>query len=571
MIIEVRRGGRVQRITYDDFEARIRDGDIREDTLVRFPLITGEQFRPAGELELFAALADPESAAFRQNLTAAGLPIATAILVGLQLRIYLLSWAPDATPWMQTHLTNWNPTVLEQGEVWRLITYGLLHVDLTHLLFNLLFIAYAGYHLERGMGWKNLAILFFGSVVTGGLMSLVFSPNLPTLGSSGGGFGLLAAAVIFGWKHWESIPQSARKYFGFAILPYPAISIVTNIGAKNVDNWCHLGGLLGGALLMTALEPEVFSRYKQRNRAVRTLTMALIAGVLGGLLALGPRLVSVTAEQETGAVFLRPDGWRRGGAFTGESGWFSPTGATSLVAVDDVAPAPVSLDTLERSFLDRIGASARDVVVRERRELPLTHAQGVWLTLDLTFDDVPQQVDALLIARGVYSYRVQVMCHADLRERLDPLVQRLLRGVVLTELPEIADAREAVAQNPRSWGPHARLAEALGRAGEVDEALASLDTAATLAPDEPELIAARLTMLAQHRPAEAAAAARQAVAKAPGEPRIVVAAAGALRAAGQEEEAVTLLDDAWRALPGDRTLKKARRAWGLSVALQPDR
>ena len=567
MIIEVRRGGRVQRITYEDFEARIRDGDIREDTLVRFALVTGEAFRPAGELEPFSALADPESASFRRNLTAAGLPLATAILVGLQLRIYLLSWGPGATTWMQTRLTNWNPAVLEQGEVWRILTYGLLHVDGTHLLFNLLFIAYAGYHLERGMGWRNLLILFFGSVVSGGLMSLIFSPNMPTLGSSGGGFGLLAAAVIFGWKHWESIPQTARKYFGFAILPYPAISIVTNIGAKNVDNWCHLGGLLGGALLMTAVEPEVFSIYKARNRVVRTLTVALMAGLMAVLWAAGPRLVTLQTEEETGAVFVRPEGWRRGGAFTGESGWFSPTGATSLVAVDDVATAPVTLEQLERAFLDRLSSGARDVVVRERRELPLQHAKGVWLTLDLVFDELPQQVDAILIARGVYSYRVQVMCHADLRERLDPLVQRLLKGVMLTELPEVADARLAVEQNPRSWGPHLRLASALARAGEVDEALASLATAGALAPGEPEVSAARITLLAEQRPAEAVTAAREALTLMPGEPKIIVAAAGALKAGGQEAEAVKLLDDSWAALPGDRTLKKARRAWGLPVTL----
>ena len=240
---------------------------------------------------------------------------------------------------------------------------------------------------------------------------------------------------------------------------------------------------------MTALEPEVFSIYKARNRVVRTLTVALMAGLMAVLWAAGPRLVTLQTEEETGAVFVRPEGWRRGGAFTGESGWFSPTGATSLVAVDDVATAPV------------------------------------------------------------------------------PLEQRLLKGVMLTELPEVADARLAVEQNPRSWGPHLRLASALARAGEVDEALASLATAGALAPGEPEVSAARITLLAEQRPAEAVTAAREALTLMPGEPRIIVAAAGALKAGGQEAEAVKLLDDSWAALPGDRTLKKARRAWGLPVTL----
>ena len=43
MIVEVRYGDRVQRMTYEDFERRIRDGDVRASTLVRYPLVTGDE------------------------------------------------------------------------------------------------------------------------------------------------------------------------------------------------------------------------------------------------------------------------------------------------------------------------------------------------------------------------------------------------------------------------------------------------------------------------------------------------------------------------------------------------
>ena len=86
---------------------------------------------------------------------------------------------------------------------------------------------------------------------------MAMGPERRSLGASGGDFGLLAAAVVMGWKHWDDIPPRARKYFGWALVPYIAVSIFTGIDSENVDNWSHLGGLIGGMILMTVLDPEV--------------------------------------------------------------------------------------------------------------------------------------------------------------------------------------------------------------------------------------------------------------------------------------------------------------------------
>lgn len=567
MIVELRYGERVQRMTYEDFERRIRDGDIGARALVRFPLVTGDAFRPAGELELFQALADPEAAAFRRNLTTRGLPLATALLVGVQVRVYLWSWAPGVQRWLEAEATNWTPAVLEQGLVWRLLSYGLVHVDFTHILFNLLFIAYTGYHLERAMGRANLLLLFFGSVLTGGLFSLFLSPGLPTLGASGGGFGLLAAAVVFGWKHWESIPARARKYFGFAILPYPMVSILTSIRAENVDNWCHLGGLLGGMALMTVLEPEVFSARGRRNRWARRGSALLGAVALLALFALGPRLVALEPVEEVGASFLRPAAWKAGGAFTGEGGWRSPTGDSSLVTVVDTASRVVALADAEASWLERVEGAARDVRVLERRELTVDGAPGLRLRLALTLEGEPQILEALLVAKGVYTWRVQWLARASADARLAPLRERVFAGLRLQDPPEVAAARQAASENPRSWGPQLALAEVLARTGDVAGAMAALEAAAALSPQEPTVLATRLDLVSQLAPEQVEAEVARALDVAPLEPKVVVAAARALASVGQEPAAFALLDRAWAALPGDRAIRRQRRAWGLSVDL----
>ena len=223
-------------MVYEEFERRVRDGEIPASLPVRFEAVTGDQFVPVGELEFYSQLVDPGRRAFRERMSRPGLPILTAILVGIQLRIYLASWAPGADDWLQDAWTNWAPGILERGEVYRLFSYGFLHLGFTHLLFNLTFLAYTGYNLERALGRLNLATLFLFSVFVGGALSMWMAPGQPSLGASGGDFGLIAAAVVFGWKHWDDIPHSARTKFGWALVPYLAFSLVSGLSAENVDN-----------------------------------------------------------------------------------------------------------------------------------------------------------------------------------------------------------------------------------------------------------------------------------------------------------------------------------------------
>ncbi|MDP6935073.1 MAG: rhomboid family intramembrane serine protease, partial [Myxococcota bacterium] len=304
--MEVRRKTHVQRMTYEEFETRIRDGEIGEQTPVRFEVVTGDEFVLAGTLELYQALRDPRQMAFRRSLTRLGVPLVTALIVGVQIRIYLVSWFPGVEGWLQSEWSNWAPGIMEEGQAYRLLTYGMLHVRFTHILFNLLFLAYTGWNLERGLGRANLAILYFGSVFSGGLLSMAMSPERPSLGASGGAFGLLAAVVIFGWKYWDSIPQRSRKYFGYALVPYLVFSISTGLTDENVDNWGHLGGLLGGVVLATLLEPELLARHTWRNRWVRWVAVVTMIGSGWLLVAMGPRLLPMQLERSSGLEVERP-------------------------------------------------------------------------------------------------------------------------------------------------------------------------------------------------------------------------------------------------------------------------
>ncbi len=569
MLIEVKRRGHVQRMTYEELEARIIEGDVHASTPIRFELVTGDEFRPAGELELFQALADPDAMAFRRNLTQPGLPIVTAILVGVQLRIYLASWAPGAESWLQQDFTNWAPAILEQGEVWRLLSYGLLHIWFPHLLFNMLFLVYTGYHLERAVGRSNLLLVYFGSVFSGGLLSMLMSMDRPSLGASGGVFGLLAAGVVVGWKYWEGIPASARKYFGGALAWYIGYSLLSGLASEGTDNWSHLGGLVGGGVIMTVLEPDVFHRFRRRNRAVRLALVAALVGLAAAVYVVGPRLLPLTSVEDDGWTLSRPAYWKEGWTFTGDRGWFSPTLQANLSAATTVHPRPLTAAEAADKLVERVASGGRDPEVLRRESLRVDGWDAWLIELRFELSDEAQHLTALVLARGVFEHRVALQVLEEQADRQAPLAERVLRSVTLADPPELAEARRKAAIHPRSWEPATALGEALYRAGEPQEALTAFEHARNIAPDQPRIAVGILRVFADYRLAGAEAASRDAIVGFPDEPEVIVAATDALETAGLPDEATAVLDAAWLRLPGDRVLRRARLQRGMDVSL-PD-
>ncbi len=565
MIIEIQRSRHIQRMTYEEFELRIRDGEIPPETRVRFDVVTGDEFVPAGDLELYQALIDPQSLAFRRNLTRVGVPIITALLVGIQLRVYLLSWAPGAELYLQEQFTNWAPGILERGEIYRLFSYGLLHVSFTHLLFNLTFLAYTGYNLERALGRLNLLLLYFGSVFSGGVLSMWMAPDRPSLGASGGDFGLIAAAVIFGWKHWEDIPESARKKFGWALAPYLGFSLLSGLSAENVDNWGHLGGLLGGAVLMTLLSPEVGAGRVRINRLVRRGALALIVGISLVLGLGGAELVPLEEREQGGLYAPTPTYWREGWTFTGDRGWFSPTGEATMVVARTTHARPLTADAAADALIDRIKAGGRATTVIQREAVEMEGKDARSIVVRVSLGGEPQVVRALVMTAGVYAYRTQFQAVEKADQRYAPLAKRLFAEARIEDPEELRHAKERAEVHPRSWQPAVGLGDALYRTGRSEEALSEYDRALALSPGNTAALVGRLKVMAHYGLPGGAAAARAALAEARQRPKVIVAVADTLYAAGEYDEALAVIEQAWVDLPGDRVLRRARHRWGLPV------
>ncbi|HXE91557.1 MAG TPA: rhomboid family intramembrane serine protease, partial [Terriglobales bacterium] len=122
------------------------------------------------------------------------------------------------------------PGLVVKGWLWQLVTYSFLHGDFFHLLYNMLILWMFGTDLELAWGRRRFLDLYFlsltGAAVVTVLMALagvLVSMTGPTIGASGGVYGILGAfAVVYGDRRIIilpfPIPLKARYWVGFLVL-----------------------------------------------------------------------------------------------------------------------------------------------------------------------------------------------------------------------------------------------------------------------------------------------------------------------------------------------------------------
>lgn len=90
------------------------------------------------------------------------------------------------------------PSAVLHGQVWRLLTYGLVNPPSLRFAVDLLWIFWAGREVERTLGRTSFLWLYAGIYLMGPAVSLVFSPWLDgALAGETGAFGLFIAFATF--------------------------------------------------------------------------------------------------------------------------------------------------------------------------------------------------------------------------------------------------------------------------------------------------------------------------------------------------------------------------------------
>ena len=142
----------------------------------------------------------------------------------------------------------WGPAIRE-GQYYRLLTGIFLHGGIFHLLFNCYALYVIGAQVENYLGRVKFLIIYLVAGISGALFSMIFGGNYASIGASGAIFGLMGALVYFGYHYRVYLGNVVKSQ----IIPLIVLNLILGFCLSGVDNFAHIGGLIGGTLMSIAL------------------------------------------------------------------------------------------------------------------------------------------------------------------------------------------------------------------------------------------------------------------------------------------------------------------------------
>lgn len=174
-------------------------------------------------------------------------PVTTA-LIAINIVVFLLQIATgyplglmtSGGGWVTEHGLFLSP-LIAQGEYWRIVTPGFLHLGLLHLGLNMYLLYVLGRMLEPELGAPQMLSVYFASLIAGSLGAMILEPATPSAGASGAIFGLMGMALVAARSRRL---QDAFQQIGILVL----LNLVITFGYSGIAKGAHLGGLIGGLL-----------------------------------------------------------------------------------------------------------------------------------------------------------------------------------------------------------------------------------------------------------------------------------------------------------------------------------
>ncbi len=183
-------------------------------------------------------------------------PVVTYVLLGVTIVVFLLQMAGEyllGGDFLIAYGAKVNE-LIRQGQLWRFFTPALLHVSIAHIAFNMYALYSIGSGLERHYGHARFFLLYVLGAFAGNLASFILSAS-PSAGASTALFGLVAAEAVFIFQNRRIFGKNSARMLGNLLF-----IIVINLGlglSPGIDNWGHLGGLVGGAVFAWLAGPKM--------------------------------------------------------------------------------------------------------------------------------------------------------------------------------------------------------------------------------------------------------------------------------------------------------------------------
>ena len=146
------------------------------------------------------------------------------------------------------------------GAYWRLLTAMFIHFGILHFLFNAWALFVLGQEVEALYGSSRFALIYFLGGLFGGMASYFLAPadwlTVPSAGASGAIFAVIGADIAFFARNRQALGRLGRQRLG-SLAIIVAINLVFGFTpGSSINNYAHLGGLIGGLVLGLGLTPH---------------------------------------------------------------------------------------------------------------------------------------------------------------------------------------------------------------------------------------------------------------------------------------------------------------------------
>jgi rhomboid protease GluP len=185
-------------------------------------------------------------------------PYVTYSIIGVTAFIFILQLATQILAQVDIPVVFFikSNELIRAGQIWRLLTPALIHdthFPFLHILFNMYALLVFGTGLERYFGQGRFLLLYVLGAFAGNVASFLFTSG-NSLGASTAIFGLLGAEAVFLIQNRKLFAGQFRGAIGNIIF-IAAINLFIIGSLPGIDNWGHIGGLLGGLIFTSFAGP----------------------------------------------------------------------------------------------------------------------------------------------------------------------------------------------------------------------------------------------------------------------------------------------------------------------------
>ena len=199
-------------------------------------------------------------------------PMITYWLIAVNVILYIVPVLFGLYDNLIANFSVWAPAIRE-GQTYRLLTGVFLHGGLVHLLFNCYALYVIGAQVENFLGKFKFLVIYLVAGLSGALFSMIFG-NYASVGASGAIFGLMGALVYFGYHYRVYLGNVVKSQ----IIPLILLNLFLGFMMSGVDNFAHIGGLIGGTLMSIALGVKDKSSWFERiNGLIITIIFLVFA------------------------------------------------------------------------------------------------------------------------------------------------------------------------------------------------------------------------------------------------------------------------------------------------------